>query len=574
MRRNEACTRLQQVHEAGACGDIQFRQGTKGAHEAVPSRRLFLRPAEETPEERWLLTAALEIQRVLHLAELDRRNIIFGRPGTGKTYTINSLIKQYLEQGGSPYRIMYLTYSKSMAQDARNRFALPKGAMVGTFHSVLSKFLGWKYSPVDEHSDYLGSKDLKEFARAMGFSTTDDPNSYDAEQDGEDDFSRFLEAYYILKSGVPQATLDALFQTSEFDVGYVAEQYEKMKESTGKHDYIDILTEGLNLEFHPVPLLIVDESQDLTPLMWRIVDKIAEVADSLVLAGDDMQTIYTFRGASVEELLARRDRYRVFHLTKSWRLPESIKSLSDMLVSRVDKHENVKYTGNGTEGKVFRQPIDLFLRLEGAKWILCRTKFTARRIGSTLMSLGVPFLPINDRHRWLSPWDNDLIAVNNALARYPHNDLRDLTILAQYLPTHYFARGVKSDLTSGNGDKVIRQYSTGLYGQFSTEYILQKPMTAADLYRGLEVSVNKKTVMEPWLGKIITPPDVVRVDTIHASKGLEVRNVALVTDLSGSGMKKLEENPSEEHRIFFTGMTRSHDTLTIMSLDNRRVYEL
>lgn len=69
---------------------------------------------------------------------LGKKNVIIGRPGTGKTTTLSSLINGYIAEGNRPSGIAYLTYSRSMANKAKQRFNLdPKsGAMVGTFHSI------------------------------------------------------------------------------------------------------------------------------------------------------------------------------------------------------------------------------------------------------------------------------------------------------------------------------------------------------------------------------------------------------------------------------------------------------
>ena len=57
-----------------------------------------------------------------------------------------------------------------------------------------------------------------------------------------------------------------------------------------------------------------------------------------------------------------------------------------------------------------------------------------------------------------------------------------------------------------------------------------------------------------------------RLDTIHAAKGLEGKHVAIVTDLTSKTIANLAANPSEEHRVFYTGVTRASESASLISL--------
>ena len=526
------------------------------------------------------ISAASPIQVLsgqITLASLGKKNLIFGRPGTGKTHTIQALINAYLSSGerAGANSIMYLTYSKSMARAAAVKFGLPQGTMVGTFHSIMSKYLGWKVNNHNsDESDFLTSEDINSFASKYGLDVNEKYQSSDYEQEGQENFSQLMQAYSYVKNTLGKRKISEVFDTDRFDPDFIIDRYEKMKEDTGRHDYTDILTHSLDLIFDPIKLLIIDEAQDLTPLMWKIVGRIERFAETTVLAGDDMQNIYSFRGASSAEFILNRNSSRIFHLEKSYRLPMSIKKISDIIADKVPIHEEIEFDHNGTEGKVFRWSVDDFLKLDGEKWILCRTSFVAERMARILMRYRLPFLPLNARHSWLSPWSPSLFEIVNSLARFPHLKDHDLERVLDVVPAKYLQRGIKTRVADGEAASIISEYSHGLYGEFDIRYLFRHPLTLDDLLRIIDLKPGKKELIFPYIGKPINEEQIIRLDTIHASKGMEAKNVAVVTDLTSRPKRNMAINPSDEHRIFFTAVTRASSTLSLVHLGVGGVYDI
>ena len=320
--------------------------------------------------------------------------------------------------------------------------------MVGTFHSIGSKFLGWHASRRgdDENNDFLTERMIEEFCGKFGiqkFASSSFRTDYD-DPEGTDEFSQIVSAYDMARNRMDGSSATDYFDSKKFDTDYLVEQLEKLKEQSGKHDYTDILVASLDVDFSPIDFLIIDEAQDLTPLMWAIVRRIRQYASKVVLAGDDMQSIYSFRGASPIDFLLQRKDAKVFHLSKSYRLPSEVKNFSDQISSRVAITEDVKFESNGKKGAVYQWSLEDFLTLRGEKWILCRTGFVAEKVNRLLIMYDIPFLPLNIRHRGFSPWTREDISLVNALHAWPNLNARQVEEVIKLLPGNVLIRGVKT----------------------------------------------------------------------------------------------------------------------------------
>ena len=508
----------------------------------------------------------------ISVGDLGKKNIIIGRPGTGKTTTLSNLINGYIAEGNRPSGIAYLTYSRSMANQAKQRFGLdPKsGAMVGTFHSIGSRFLGWHASRRgdDENSDFLTERMIEEFCDKFGIqklASSSFQTDYD-DPEGTDEFSQIMAASDLTRNKRDGSKPSDYLDSKRFDADYIVAQLEKLKEQSGKHDYTDILVASLDVDFSPIDFLIIDEAQDLTPLMWAIVKRIRQYASKVVLAGDDMQSIYSFRGASPVDFLLQRKDAKVFHLSKSYRLPSEVKNFSDQISSRVAITEDVKFESNGRKGAVYQWSLEDFLALRGEKWILCRTGFVVKKVKEFLTMYNLLFYPLNGRHRGFSPWTREDFSLINALHAWPNLNARQLEEVIKLLPANVLIRGVKTRVKNGEASKLMEEYSRGLYGSFDASHLFKKVPSLDDVLRSLDLGAIKKDLIAPHIEHGLKEEDIVRLDTIHAAKGLEGKHVAIVTDLTSKVARNMADNPSEEYRIFYTGVTRASETISLISL--------
>ncbi len=508
------------------------------------------------------------------LDDLFWMNMIFGRPGTGKTTAIENLVEEYLANGGDRQKIYYLTYSRNMAEKARER--LGKNSTnelsennVGTFHSILSRIIGWHVDFNSDNSDYLSDNDIAEFAERWAISKRILSTSWDNEIEAVDEWTRFSLACDVKINSMDTRAVSDFYPNTKYDIDYVFEDYQKYKKELKKHDFTDILVTALEVDLPECDLLFIDEAQDLTPLMWRIVDSWAEKAKKVVVVGDDMQSIYTFRGADPDLFLDRRNESRVIHLTKSYRMPAAVKELTDGISRAVYSKELVRFEDSGKPGYVVRTTLEDFVGFPGEKWILCRTNWTAWMVGSNLNRLGIVYLPLNERHAALSPWNEELIEVVNSLNEWPFLTPKPAEALIKRLPAKLLTRGLKTRVINGDIEEVIKELSGGIFGKFDATLLFRQNIRASinveELIRQLDASQKVKELMTNHIGRPIIKELIVRLDTIHAAKGLEAERVALITNLTKKVRRNMISNPDDENKIFYVGTTRATRTLALIN---------
>lgn len=215
-------------------------------------------------------------------------------------------------------------------------------------------------------------------------------------------------------------------------------------------DYTDILTEiKNNPEFlPPTDYLFVDEAQDLTPLMWNIIDEWCKKAKTVVIAGDDDQSIYAFKGAEASYFLAQRENAKIFHLPISYRVPENIKNFAVSIIQNVKNREKKNFISVNKGGEIRRMAsLSQFVKQEGKKYILARTRYILENLVPYLENEGIPFLPINPKHSGISPWTKQLIQLTNAISKFPDiTDPFDIAIIIKNSPASIFKGELKHQL--------------------------------------------------------------------------------------------------------------------------------
>src|SRR5690606_1102504 len=125
-------------------------------------------------------------------------------------------------------------------------------------------------------------------------------------------------------------TLREVYDTINEDVdwdrlSYIASSFVAYKRAHGFVDYTDMLTLFLAKKTMPrFKKLYIDEAQDLSQLQWRIVHRLMENSDEVVVAGDDDQAIFRWSGADVDHFIGLRG--NVVVLKQSYRIPHAVHS--------------------------------------------------------------------------------------------------------------------------------------------------------------------------------------------------------------------------------------------------------
>ncbi len=275
--------------------------------------------------------------------------LVLAGAGTGKTRTVTYRVARLMETGISPASILLLTFTNKAAREMLQRVELVlkanlRGLWGGTFHHVGNLILR-------RHADQIG------FNR--NFSILDREDASDLIESCVNELGIDRKKWQFPKAGILQTLIglsantgDSLEQTVTSrmphfvgllnDISRVAERYQTRKLTLNLMDFDDLLTNWLRLfEEHPRVLeyyglqfqhVLVDEYQDTNRLQARLIDLLASVHGNVFVVGDDAQSIYSFRGASFENIISFPERYpevTVYRLTTNYRSTPQVLALAN-----------------------------------------------------------------------------------------------------------------------------------------------------------------------------------------------------------------------------------------------------
>jgi ATP-dependent exoDNAse (exonuclease V) beta subunit len=445
---------------------------------------------------------------------------VIGAPGTGKTSYIEKLIK---ERGNSDF--LYLTYNKAMAIVAEKR--LGSDGKVATFHSEMSKRNGL--------NNFLSRTEIIDFAKSIGLTFPQNGHGIDKEN-GKTNIERFL-LWYDLTIQTMVQPYQPMNET--LNLRYIKKEYEAYKEELGKLDYTDVIRIGAE-NTYTVGDLYIDEAQDLTPLMWKIVDNFQ--AKNVTIAGDPHQSIYSYKGVMVKEFQKRMDTENIKILDTSHRYGDNLRKLSELALGN-GRVMNVPYAGSGNT-EIDHYSLENMSKLEGTKAILCRTNALAR-----YLAVNLPYAVVNIKkdNSYPNGWHETTFQVAKIMKKWPDINSSEFSYIVNHSPANMWVRGTQA--------KVKRKELT----LFNYD-LMKKKMGASELitHMNLDEKVKKNAIR---LLKDDIP--IIYCDTIHAAKGLEYDHVMLITDIP----KSIEDDfNKEEHRILYVGMTRAKKSMNFQNI--------
>src|ERR1017187_8045123 len=247
------------------------------------------------------------------------REIILGCPGAGKTAALLQIVEDELAAGTSSERIAFVTFTRRAAEEAITRacdqfnLTADRLPLFRTLHSLAFRELGLTAPEVFQDARVM------EFAEWGGFDLS--PRSWLSRQDreGTPTYHRPADrAMHMVNLArvrcVPlRQQYDAADDGLEWDeVERLALSLESFKRRHGLVDFTDMI--GLFLRGNESPeidVLVVDESQDISPLSWLMVDRLVAGARRVVVGGDDDQAIFSWSGADAAHLIAMEGAVRV-----------------------------------------------------------------------------------------------------------------------------------------------------------------------------------------------------------------------------------------------------------------------
>jgi len=275
-------------------------------------------------------------------------SMVIAGAGTGKTRTLVYRVSWLIENGTPPDQILLVTFTNKASREMLSRVERllgqqPKGLWGGTFHHIANLLLR-KYGAVlnlPNNFSILDEGDsvqvfglclapfkeaMKETKKLKRFPTAKQLNDIyqahiDCNQSVEDVLTEKYPAYLEELKGIVQ----------------VIQAYETEKQSKNFLDFGDLLKYWLKLLQDPragpticskFKYVLVDEYQDVNKVQARIIESIAQQGANVMVVGDDAQSIYSFRGADIQNLL---DFPKIFKNCKIFYLEQNYRSTPEIL---------------------------------------------------------------------------------------------------------------------------------------------------------------------------------------------------------------------------------------------------
>lgn len=304
-------------------------------------------------------------------------SLIVAGAGSGKTRVLTYRIAYLLQQGVPAGRIMALTFTNKAAREMKERIQRLVGTdarylVMGTFHSVCTRL-------IRPYADLLGytrdftiydTADSKSVIKAICKERGLDEKIYKP--------TAVLSRISMAKnSGVSPSQYGANTQMLRedreqrmYEVATVYELYQARLRATNAMDFDDLLINMLRLmdvseevrtkyqqQFQYV---LVDEYQDTNYIQFLLVKRLAAPQDNICVVGDDAQSIYSFRGADIRNILNFRQVYpqaRLFKLERNYRSTQTIVNAANSLIHKnVNQIEKTVYSEKEAGEPLHLQP--------------------------------------------------------------------------------------------------------------------------------------------------------------------------------------------------------------------------
>lgn len=280
--------------------------------------------------------------------------LIIAGPGSGKTRVLTYRIAHLVQNGVTPFSILALTFTNKAAESMRHRIEKISGTnarslFMGTFHSVFARILRVEAPRIGYPSNFTiyDTEDSRSLIKTIIKERNLDDKIYKPNQ----------VQYRISACKNALIFPDAYKQ----DPDLLAEDRDARRPETvsiyatycdrcfksGAMDFDDLLLKTYELleRFpdvlykyqHKFKYVLIDEFQDTNQLQYEIVRRISDVFQNITVVGDDAQSIYAFRGATIDNILNFEKDFpdlKVFKLEQNYRSTQNIVKAANELIHR------------------------------------------------------------------------------------------------------------------------------------------------------------------------------------------------------------------------------------------------
>ena len=361
----------------------------------------------------------------------DGPSLVIAGAGSGKTRVLTYKIAYLLEQGYEPWSILALTFTNKAAKEMKERIAQKVGEerarrlWMSTFHSIFAKILRLEAAHIGYEPNFTiyDQADSKSLVRAIIKEMQLDEKTYKP--------STIVERISSAKSNMVTPadytrSADRMNGDQRSRIPSTHEIYRRYCErcrQANAMDFDDLLINTYRLfdEHHDVldryierfKYVLVDEFQDTNYVQGCIVWQLTQSRRRVCVVGDDAQSIYSFRGANIDNILGFTKRYgetKIFKLEQNYRSTQNIVNAANSLIaknseqirknvySELDKGEPLmlyQAYSDLEESEIVANRIQLLRRSEGLAYsdiaILYRTNAQSRTFEEALRKRAIPY---------------------------------------------------------------------------------------------------------------------------------------------------------------------------------------
>ena len=279
--------------------------------------------------------------------------MIVAGAGSGKTKVLTTRIAHLLSQGVSAFNILALTFTNKAAKEMKERVEKILGnnearnLYIGTFHSVFARILRGEahHLGYDRNFTIYDTDDAKSVIKTV----INELNLDDKHYKPNTVYNRISSAKNALVGPTEYANDYAIQQedirSNRPAITQIYDAYTKRCFKNGAMDFDDLLIkmyelltrfpESLHKFQHKFKYILIDEYQDTNPAQYEIIKLLGAVHENVCVVGDDAQSIYSFRGATIENILQFQKDYddvKVVKLEQNYRSTQSILNVANEVI--------------------------------------------------------------------------------------------------------------------------------------------------------------------------------------------------------------------------------------------------
>ena len=461
----------------------------------------------------------------------DGASLVIAGAGSGKTRVLTYKIAWLLEQGMKPWQILALTFTNKAAREMKERIGRLVGEeqarylQMGTFHSVFARILRAEAEHIGFNAnftiyDQTDARSLvKTIVKEMGL----DDKVYKPASVA--DRISMAKNHLMLPQAYAQsawASDDAQQKRPQVTNIYI--RYAERCRQANAMDFDDLLVQTWVLfkthedirrkyvdKFH---FVLVDEYQDTNFAQQQIVYQLTKERQMVCVVGDDAQSIYSFRGANIDNILNFRSQYdgaRLFKLEQNYRSTQLIVQAANSLIRRNERQIPKNVFSKNEHGEklqlkpaysdkeeaiIVAQDIQRIRRQDHCNWcdfaILYRTNSQSRSFEERLRKDNIPYRIYGGLSFYQRKEIKDVIAYFRLIAN-PNDEEAFKRII------NYPARGI-GDTTVGKIIQTAQQYGVSLW-----QVIKEPVLFPMDVSKGTMTKIQAfRELMEQWMGRVTT----------------------------------------------------------------------